>query len=122
MIVLAQEGWKEGTEYIKDVTDQAGRIICPNCNVATLKGIEAIFRLILNIVIRLGGVVVFIFLIIGGFKYLTAGGDPKKAESAKNTITYAILGLALLILAWFVLQFIKVFTGIDVTIFKMPSP
>lgn len=102
MIVFAQE-WSETAKT----------------EAATLKDLEVIFRLILNIVVRLAGVAVFIFLIIGGFQYLTAGGDPKKSESAKNTITYAILGLGLLILAWFILRFIEIFTGIDVTIFKI---
>lgn len=87
---------------------------------ATIKDIEVIFRLILNIVVRFAGIAVFIMIIIGGFQYLTAGGDPKKAESAKNTLTYAILGLALLILAWFILKFIHIFTGINVTIFEIP--
>jgi len=80
--------------------------------VATIKGFECIFQNVLNIVVRLAGIAVLIFIIIGGFQYLTAGGDPKKSESAKNTITYAILGLVLLILAWFILKFIQTFTGI----------
>lgn len=87
--------------------------------VATLKCLECIFQNILNIVIRLAGIAVFIFIIIGGFKYLTSGGDPKATESAKNTLTYAILGLALLILAWFILLFVEKFTGVKVTEFKI---
>jgi len=78
----------------------------------TLKQLEDIFRNILNIIVRFAGVAAFIMIIIGGFQYLTAGGDPKKAESAKNTITYAVLGLVLLIIGWFILKFISEFTGI----------
>lgn len=85
----------------------------------TLKQLEDIFSNILNIVVRFAGVAAFIMIIIGGFQYLTAGGDPKKAESAKNTITYAVLGLALLIIGWFILKFIQEFTGVEVTIFKI---
>lgn len=92
---------------------------CLHNGVATLKCLECIFQSIFNIVIRLAGIAVFIMIIIGGFQYLTAGGDPKKAESAKNTLTYAILGLALLILAWFILKFIEIFTGIRVTEFTI---
>lgn len=92
---------------------------CVSNGVATLQCFECIFQNILHYVIQAGGIVAFIFLIIGGFKYLTAGGDPKKAESARNTLTYAILGLVLLILAWFILYFVKNFTGVDVHIFKI---
>ncbi|MBA4386265.1 MAG: hypothetical protein C0410_16145, partial [Anaerolinea sp.] len=92
-----------------------------NNEVATLQCFECIVQNILNIAVRLAGIAVFIFIIIGGFQYLTAGGDPKKAESAKNTLTYAILGLALLILAWFILKFISIFTGLpEILEFKIP--
>ncbi|HUS60256.1 MAG TPA: pilin [Nevskiaceae bacterium] len=90
---------------------------------AEIKDFEEIVRNILNIAIRLAGVALFIMLIVGGFKYLTAGGDPKKAEAAQKTLTYAIGGLVLVILAWFILLFIKEFTGVDVTKFQIiPTP
>lgn len=89
---------------------------------ATIKDFEEIVQNILNIAIRLAGVLLFIMLIIGGFKYLTAGGDPKKAEAARNTLTYAIAGLVLVILAWFILLFIEKFTGVKVTQFNIPTP
>lgn len=114
--VFAQEGWKEGIEYFKNLPG------CPDCNVATLKGVEAIFRLILNVATQLAVLAVFIMLIIGGFKYLTSGGDPKATESAQKTITYAILGLVALIGIWLILKFIYVFTGVNVTQFVIPAP
>lgn len=89
---------------------------------ARIKDLEVIFRNILNIVVRFAGIAAFIMIIIGGFQYLTAGGDPKKAESAKNTLTYAILGLALLIIGWFILKFISEFTGLpEILKFEIPT-
>lgn len=90
--------------------------------VVTLQCLECIFLAILHIAIRLAGLAVFIMLIIGGFKYLTAAGDPKSAQAAKNTITYAIFGLVLILFAWFILYFIEYFTGVKVTEFTIPSP
>lgn len=87
--------------------------------VATIAGLECIFQSILNIAFRLAGLGVFAMLIIGGFKYLTAGGDPKNVESATKTITYGLYGLAMIIVSWFVLLLIKEFTGIDVTVFQV---
>ena len=88
-------------------------------SVAKLSALECVFASILNIVIRLGGILAFIFLIIGGFNWLTSGGDPKKLQQAKNTITYAILGIILLIVAWLILLFIEKFTGVTVTNFNI---
>ena len=90
--------------------------------VATLKSIETIFQIFLNYAVRFAGLTVFMMLIIGGFKYLTAGGDKKAIESAGKTLTYAVLGLVILIGAWLILLFIKEFTGIDVTQFVIPAP
>ncbi|MFZ5365835.1 MAG: hypothetical protein ACOZBZ_00900 [Patescibacteria group bacterium] len=86
---------------------------------AQLKDLEWIFTRILNIVTYFAVLAVFIMLVLGGFKYLTSGGDPKATESAQKTITYAILGLVFLIGIWLILKFIKVFTGVDVTQFKI---
>lgn len=95
-----------------------------NCTVDTIAKIEClecIVQIILNFAVRLAGIAVFVMLIIGGFKYLTSAGDPKTKEAAQKTITYAILGLALLLGGWLVLLFIKEFTGVDVTQFTIPK-
>ncbi|MEA3354926.1 MAG: hypothetical protein U9Q63_00360 [Patescibacteria group bacterium] len=80
---------------------------------ATFSELEGIFEHILGLVITLGGIALFIMLIVGGFKYLTSGGDPKKTASASSTITMAVVGLLVAIGSWFILQFIADFTGID---------
>ena len=87
--------------------------------VATLKGLELVFQKILNYAVMFAVVVLFILLVIGGFKFLTSGGDPKATESAQKTLTYAILGIVLLIAIWFILLFIEKFTGIKVTQFTI---
>lgn len=90
-----------------------------NNGVATFKGLEGIFQNIIQVATALAGIVFFIMLIMGGFNYLTAGSDPAKAEAAKKTITYAIGGLILLVLAFLILRFIQEFTGVNVTEFKV---
>lgn len=41
-----------------------------------------------------------IFIIIAGFMFVTAGGDPKKLDTAKKTLTWTIIGVAIAIAAW----------------------
>lgn len=89
--------------------------------IATIQGFECIVIQIFNIAIRLAGIALFVMLIVGGFKYLTAGSDPKATESAQKTITSAVLGLVLILLGWFILRFIQEFTGAPVTEFEFPS-
>ena len=87
--------------------------------VAQLSCFECVFAAVIHVLVRLGGVVVLVMFVAGGFKYLTAGGDPKKAQAAQQTITHAVIGIALMILAWFILWFIERFTGIPVTEFRI---
>lgn len=107
-------------DTIKDCWDRCTQ--STEGEVATIQCFECIILQILHIAVRLAGIAVFIMLIIGGFKYLTSGGDSKAAESARKTITYAILGLVLILLSWFILRFIETFTGVTVTQFTFPSP
>ena len=95
---------------------------CVSNGVATIKGFECLFQNILQIIVGAAGLSFFAMFIVGGFKYLTSGGDSKKAAAASSTLTMAVIGVVGVIVSWLILLFIKNFTGIDVTIFKIPSP
>lgn len=82
--------------------------------------LQPIIENIIRISVRLAGMALFIMLVIGGFLYLTSGGEPQSLEQAKKTISHAILGIALLAGAWLALSFIKAFTGVNVTSFIIP--
>ena len=68
--------------------------------------IQDIVTLIVNIFSVIVGIVAVIMIIYGGFKYITSGGDSGNITSAKNTIIYAIIGLVVVALAQFLVQFV----------------
>lgn len=70
------------------------------------------FGRILGILIPIGGVILFVMLIIGGFYFMTSSGDPRKVEGAKSTLTYAIAGIVVLALAFLIIQLIANFVGV----------
>lgn len=88
---------------------------CP----AGLDQFEQVFSNVISVVVGLGFVALLTLLIWAGIKYLISGGEPKAIQSAHQTITWALLGVVFMAVAWIVLQLIKVFTGIDVTIFNI---
>ena len=51
---------------------------------------------IFQILLYFGIILAVIFIIIGGYKFITSGGDPGKAASARSTLIYAIIGLILM--------------------------
>ena len=90
-------------------------------DVPTFKCLEAIYGRILQISIALALFALLIMLIVGGFKLLTSGGDPKATASAKQTMTYAVAGIFLMVIAFLIFQIIKAYTGVDVTVFEVPE-
>jgi cytochrome bd-type quinol oxidase subunit 2 len=63
-------------------------------------------RDIVNIFSVIVGIVAVIMIIIGGFKYITSGGDSGSITSAKHTIIYALVGLVIVALAQFIVKFV----------------
>ena len=89
--------------------------------VPTLKCLEIVFSNILFVAVSLSVFALFAMLLVGGFKYLTSGGDQKATASAQQTMTYAIAGIALLAIAFLIFRIIEVFTGVNVTKFVIPQ-
>ena len=52
------------------------------------------------------GIAAVIMIIIGGFKYVTSGGDSTKISSAKSTIFYALIGLVVVALAQVIVRLV----------------
>lgn len=67
----------------------------------------------------LSGIALFVMLLSGGFKYITSGGDPKAAQAAQQTITYALLGLIVIVSSVLILRVIETFTGVRLTDFNI---
>lgn len=58
------------------------------------------------------GAITLIVLIAGGIYYATAQGDPERQKRAKNTISFAILGLILIAVSYAIVKTIdRVVTG-----------
>ena len=53
-----------------------------------------------------------LFIIYGGFTYLTSSGDPTKSAKGKSILTYAIIGLSIALLAKFVPSLVKFIIGV----------
>jgi flagellar basal body-associated protein FliL len=50
-------------------------------------------------VLLLVGALAVLFIVWGGLQYITSSGNKDKAEQAKQTLTYAVIGLIVIVLA-----------------------
>lgn len=67
---------------------------------------NGIFSQIANTLIFLVGAIAVIMLIIGGLRYVTSNGEADSIKGAKDTITYAIIGIIVAILSFAAVSFV----------------
>jgi phosphotransferase system glucose/maltose/N-acetylglucosamine-specific IIC component len=67
---------------------------------------DSILNNAINIVYFVSGAVAVIIIIVAGFMFITSGGDPAATAKARNTITYAVVGLVVIALAFVITQFV----------------
>ncbi|MDB5179188.1 MAG: conserved rane protein of unknown function [Patescibacteria group bacterium] len=68
--------------------------------------INLIFSGVTNTLIFLVGAVSVIMIIIGGLRYILSNGDPKQAETGRNTVMYAVIGIIVAIAAYAIVGFV----------------
>ena len=83
-----------------------------NCNPATGEGcidgagVSNLVNQTIQWFIGVGGTVSAVFVVLGGISLMTSNGDPGKVQKAKQTITYALIGLAIVGLSQIITAFV----------------
>jgi len=72
-------------------------------------------------VITLGGLAVLLFLLWGGLSWLTSGGDKTKVEAARDRITSALVGMAILFASLAIVNFVGPAIGFDLLKLEFPN-
>ena len=74
--------------------------------------VENIPQFVVSILFVIGIVVAIAFFIYGGIKWILSGGDKTAVETARNHIVAAVVGLVIIIAAFFILgAVIQLITG-----------
>lgn len=81
---------------------------------------------VFSVSLSISGVLVFMFLVWGAIDLISSQGDKQQLEGARNKITYALIGLGIMVVAWaawiLVLKFFGIGETVDGTvIFKSPD-
>ncbi len=75
---------------------------------------------LLKYLFPLAGLLVLLYLLLGGFQLMTSAGDPKKTQEAKGKITNALVGFIIVFISYWLVQIVGIILGIEVitNIFK----
>jgi hypothetical protein len=83
--------------------------VAGSCTDATDSGagsLQGVAKKVVNIFSIIVGIVAVIFVIYGGFRYITSGGDSGSVGNAKNTLIYALVGLVIVALAQLIVHYV----------------
>ena len=80
--------------------------ISPKLNQGSSKTVEDLIVDVLNWMIGAAAVICVVMLIVGGYSYMTAGGDEQKVGKATKTLTNAIIGLVICFIAVMLVNFV----------------
>jgi hypothetical protein len=75
--------------------------------------LRILINTLLNYMMGFIGVIAVVFLLLAGFKYVTAGGDAKKAGEAKEGITHAVIGIAIAVIGYLIVNLVFDLLGVN---------
>lgn len=61
---------------------------------------------IINAMIFVIGIIAVIMIVVGGVRYVVSNGESAQVKAAKDTVTYAVIGLVVAILAFAIVNFV----------------
>jgi hypothetical protein len=59
------------------------------------------------------GLLLLLYLLLGGFQLMTSAGDPKKMQEAKGKLTNAFVGFIIIFIAYWLVQIVGTILGIE---------
>jgi len=90
----------DAQEVLQGVGETGGKDPC------STKPITNVFRVAVQILGIIAGVIGIIMVMIGGFRYITSGGEASRVSNAKSTLIYALIGLAIAAIAQLLVHFV----------------
>ncbi|MGD8744554.1 MAG: hypothetical protein PVJ52_03105 [Candidatus Woesebacteria bacterium] len=80
------------------------------------KGFADLVSIILSNAVVFAGIILFLLLIFGGISIIIGAGrsNPENVEKGKNAITAALLGFAIVFVAYWIIQIVEVITGLRI--------
>ncbi|NMC35867.1 hypothetical protein GYA49_02365 [Candidatus Beckwithbacteria bacterium] len=71
-----------------------------------------ISNLVPNILV-IANIILFFFILFGGFTIITNAGNPDKQAEGTKTLTWAFVGFLIIFGAYWIMQILKIITGFD---------
>ena len=80
-------------------------VYCKNKNTGETQ-VNGIIKTIVEVLLPAVGAISIIMIVIGGIMFALSSGDAQKAAKARNTVLYAVVGLAVSLFASAIVNFV----------------
>lgn len=85
---------------------------CVKDGVPSLQCLPVVFGNVITAALMFVGTVAVFLIVYAGIMFVTSGGDQKKVQSARQIITYALVGLVIVLSSFAIIYFISYTTGV----------
>lgn len=82
--------------------------------IAPINNIVTVIRGIIRLILLIAFVAAFLMLIIGGVRWILAGGDEKAVAGARGMITAALIGLVIVLVAYAIIRLVEIFFNVTI--------
>ncbi len=76
--------------------------------------IGSLLNLLVPLITLTAAMLLLAMLLMGGFTFLTAGGDSKRVEEAQKMLTFSILGFIIIVISFLIVKVVGYVTGVKI--------
>lgn len=106
---LVPKAQAAGGSFNVDLGSQVSDRVAINSDLGTF--VSRVF----SAIIIVASLATFMYMVYGGVQWVTSGGEKDKVKEAREKITQAIVGLAVVASAWAIFKLVDYFFGIGIT-------
>lgn len=86
---------------------------CVSNGIVSIRCIPSFIKNIGYFIYPLAGVAAVIFTLYASWKFIISKGDPIKITEAKRTLTFAIVGMIIVVMSYFIIKIVSLVTGAE---------
>ncbi len=79
----------------------------PSDSISNQSSFTGLALVVIKWLLTISGVIAILFIIVGGFQYITSAGNSETAEKGKGTLINAVIGLIVVLLSYTIVSVIS---------------
>lgn len=96
-----------------NLTEVENKSYVPGISALGQENIGKLINFLLPYIFGIAGLIMLLYLVWGGFMFMTSHGDQKAVEAARQKITSAIIGFVIIFVAYWLVQLLQMIFGIN---------